>query len=121
MFVGTGIAIALSNGFAAWYFGQGILHGDPRKLELAARLFPFESRYRNGIAWYWMGTKDHAKAIEAMLAAQKHDPYSPQLAIGLVAHFVQSGQNDKAQAEFQWLERLAPNSRAVKSVREHRP
>ncbi len=89
---------------------------DAKLIALGSKLFPFEYRFRQGLAEYYINSEDDRLAIPALYEAQKSDPNSPTLAGALFLHLLHNNDGIRAMQEFAWLYRLAPSSDLVKEI-----
>lgn len=117
---GTGIAIALSSCGAEWLYTFGVTNHHLGALQLAARLFPIDQRYRDGPSELFINGGDDREAIAILRREQLRDPNSPVLAASLFVHLMRVGDNIGASVEFATLYRLAPKSEMVKSLLANR-
>lgn len=116
LFVVSGIALALLNGGAEYFYSQGFKTASLDKLYLSARLFPWDFKYRNGPAEFAAGLDDAAVAVRVLSQAQITEPYSAALAFWLMNHMIRIGDHEGASQQFARLYRLAPNSEIVKQL-----
>ena len=115
-----GITLASLDCCAEWLYTDGLQHGDFIEVQLAARLFPFDVKFRHGPAEFVSNSDDHAFAVVVLLEAQQDDPYSAPLALALMGHMVRLGDHEGADEQFRRLYRLAPHSEIVKEFLSRR-
>ena len=117
-FVVTGIGFALANCGAEWLYTEGFNQTRPDYLRLAGQLFPFDVRFRWGLAEVVLETKyfDDRTSIAILEQARLTDPYAPILIAGIMARKLAIGDYEGADREFAELNRLAPKSAIVQRL-----
>lgn len=83
---------------------------------MAARLFPFDVRYRIGPAQLVLNSTDDAAALAIIGDVQRGEPNSPTLAYAMMMHALRLGDQAEASEQFYRLVHLAPNAAITKAL-----
>lgn len=117
---GMFIGLAVFYCFGEYFYTRGVSQQRLSDVELAARLFPFDQRFRHGAAELYLNSSDDALAIRVLSQAQIDEPNSSIIAGALMIHMSRVGDMEGAGAQFYRLVHLAPNAEMVKTMLAHR-
>lgn len=102
-------------------YSEGHARLDLDRLELAARLFPFNPRYRRGPAELAMRWPSDALTVDLFRQAVVYDPNELWLWEFLVVHSIRRGDMKTAEWAIANAYRVAPHSQFWKAVLVRRP
>ncbi len=92
---------------------------DPSKLELAARIFPFDRAIATSAGYYHLlMNQANLTSLSAIKDALKYDPGAADLIQAEMMFSFQLGKNKQAVDAFNRLKRISPNAKIIKEI-EH--